>query len=122
VDETFQINLGNDRRNISMALCGMRAAAKDLVALNFILDEHLSGKPLKWTIIFFNTQELTQQGFRHLKKQLPLQYQDQIGFLHALCTTDAKRKTMELFCDGTIKILCATEAAGMVSYCLCYCI
>ena len=113
-NDSFLVNLGNDRLNIMSILCHMCGAASDLAALDFTLDEGLSGNALKRTIIFFNTRELTQLGYRHLKRQLPQNMHDQIGFLHACRTTDAKNETMESFQEGKIKILCATEAAGMV--------
>ena len=113
-DDSLLVNLGNNRINITSVLCKMRGAARDLAALDFAVDEGLSTGTLIRTIIFFNTRELTQLGYRHLKRQLPQNMHEQIGFLHACRTTDAKNETMESFQEGKIKILCATEAAGMV--------
>jgi superfamily II DNA/RNA helicase len=92
----------------------MLGAAGDLAALDFVLDEALVGGPLKRTIIFFNTQELCLRGYKHLCSQLPHAYQGEVDYLHALRTENAKRYTMKYFQSGRIKILCATEAAGMV--------
>jgi len=112
--DTFLVNLGNDRRNITTILCRMRGAASDLQALDFTVDEARSGLPLKRTIIFFNSRELTQQGYRHLQRQLPTSQKAEIGFLHAFRSTPSKNLILKLFREGTVKILCATEAAGMV--------
>jgi hypothetical protein len=47
---------------------------------------------------------------------LPHAYQGEINYLHALCTKNAKCYTMKYFQSSRIKILCATEAAGMVCH------
>jgi superfamily II DNA helicase RecQ len=115
-DTTLLINIGNDRRNICMAMCTMLGAAGDLAVLDFVLDETLAGDPLKRTIIFFNTRELCLQGYKHLCSRLPDAHRGEIDYLHALRTENAKRHAMKRFQSGRIKILCATEAAGMVCY------
>jgi superfamily II DNA helicase RecQ len=114
IPRTFLINLGNDRHNITLLMCRMQGAAQDLGALNFVVTEALSGNPLKTSIIFFNTRDLTYKGYKHLQKQLPVTMRTKIDFLHAGRTQRARRKAMQDFRDGNISILCATEAAGMV--------
>lgn len=111
---TLLINLGNDRPNITMAVCTMLGAAGDLAALDFVLDEAWIGDPLKRTIIFFNTRELCLQGFKYLFFQLSHASREEIDYLHALRTQNAKQHVLKNFRTGKIKILCATEAAGMV--------
>jgi hypothetical protein len=59
-DSTFFLNLGNERPNISMIVCQMKGAARDLAALDFVLDEAFAGNPLKRTVIFFNSRDLAQ--------------------------------------------------------------
>jgi superfamily II DNA helicase RecQ len=113
-DSTFLVNLGNDRPNVSMILCQMQGAARDLQALDFVLDDTFAGNPLKHTIIFFNSQDLCQRGYKYLRSQLPEHQCDKIGFILALRTGDVKHETMARFPAGEIDILCATEAAGMV--------
>jgi len=81
--------------------------------LDFVLDEAFAGDPLKRTIIFFNTRELCLQGFKHLFYQLSHPSREEIDYLHALRTQDAKQHVLNNFQAGKIKILCATEAAGM---------
>jgi superfamily II DNA helicase RecQ len=113
-DTTLFINRGNDRPNITVAMCTMLGAAGDLAVLDFVLAEALAGDPLKRTIIFFNTRELCLQGFKHLFFQLSYPSREEIDYLHALRTDNAKRHVLNNFQAGKIKILCATEAAGMV--------
>ena len=111
--ETFLVNLGNHRANITNILVPMRTA-NDLGTLDFLADEALSGQPLRRTIVFFNTRDLAYKGSKHLKMLLPEARQHEIGFLHAGRNRRARRKVLIDFRKGEINILCATEAAGMV--------
>lgn len=112
---TFVLNLGNDRPNITPLVCHMRAAAGDLDALNFAIREAYSGGTLVPTVIFFNTRELAYKGYRHLKALLSDHHKDKIQFLHAMRSAPDKAEIMGKFRNGEIAILCATEAAGLVS-------
>jgi superfamily II DNA/RNA helicase len=114
-ESTLIINIGNDWPNLTMVMCLMRGAARDLGALDYVLDEALAGGTLKRTVIFFNSRELCLQGFKYLRIQLPEARRHEINYLHALRTQDAKHDAMENFQWGKTRILCATEAAGMVS-------
>ena len=113
VQETFLVNLGNHRANITNILVPMRTA-NDFGALDFLADEAYSGRPLRRTIIFFNTRDLTYKGSQYLKQLVPEAYRNEINFLHAGRNRRARRKVLRDFRKGEINILCATEAAGMV--------
>jgi superfamily II DNA helicase RecQ len=117
-NDTFLLNLGNDRPNVTLIACLMRGAASDLSVLDFVANEAFSGDSLKRTIIFFNTCDLIYKGQRHLRQLLKNspqpELENQIGFIHAGRTMRARRKVMQDFRKGKIKILCATEAVGMV--------
>lgn len=109
------INLGNDCPNITHMVCCLRGAKGDLAALDFIVDEGLTGGPLIKTIVFFESRLLTYKGFKHLQQLLPLDLQSRISFLHSFRSTGSKRIIMNQFRSGILDILCATEATGMVS-------
>ena len=109
------INLGNDCPNTTHIVCCMRGAKSDLVALDFIVDEGSTGGPLIKTIVFFETRLLTYKGYKHLQRLLPLGLRSRITFLHSFRSTRSKRIVMNGFRSGAVDILCATEAAGMVS-------
>lgn len=113
--KTFCINLGNDRSNITPIVVKMTGAASNLPALDFVLDEPRSDRPFKRTIIFFNTRDLAYKACRHLQQLSTPDAKGKINFIHALRTTRAKRRVMRDFRSGEIDVLCATEAAGMVS-------
>ena len=94
---TFIINLGNDRPNITPIIARMAGAASNLTALDFVLDEARSGNPLKRTIIFFNSRELAYKGCQHLREFISPGMTHKINFIHALRSTRAKRKVMRDF-------------------------
>jgi len=70
---TYLANLGNEKLNITPIICHMHGGAKDLVALNFVIDEAISTpqKRLIHTMIFFNTQDLAYKGCKHLQNIVP---------------------------------------------------
>jgi superfamily II DNA helicase RecQ len=111
--ETFLVNLGNHRANITNILIPTRTA-NDFGALEFLADDALAGRPLKRAIIFFNTRDLAYKGSQYLKKLLPEARQHEVDFLHAGRSRRARRKSLMNFRNGDINVLCATEAAGMV--------
>ena len=118
--KTFIINLGNDWSNITPIVVKMTGAASNLAALDFVLDEPLSNQPFRRTIIFFNTRDLAYKACERLQQLAPPGFGEKIHFLHALRTTRAKRKIMKAFRSGEIGVMCATEAAGMVSRLRCF--
>ncbi len=115
-DRLYFLNLGNDRPNITPIVCLMRGSAKDLEALEFLLDEAKSGEELESTLVYVNTRKLALRSYLYLKAKLPVHLHDQIDFIHGHRSKRAKALVMQRFREGKIKILCATEVAGMVSF------
>jgi hypothetical protein len=115
--DTFLVNLGNHRANITNVLVPMRTT-NEFDALNFLADEALAGQSFKRTIVFFNTRELAYKGSQHLKRLLPDARRHEIDFLHAGRTGRARRRILMNFRKQKVNVLCATEAAGMVRLCL----
>ena len=115
IEDTYLVNLGNDRPNITSVLVPLRGAASDLGALDFLVDEAFSGGTIKRTIVFFNTRDMAFKASQHLRKLLPEHQRSEVDFLHAGRTKRAKQKVMQDFRSGKVNIITATEAAGMVS-------
>jgi superfamily II DNA helicase RecQ len=113
---SFVLNIGNDRPNITSVVCKMAGGESDFQALDFLLDEVNEGKDLICTIVFFNTREITRRAGEYIRSKLPPEssYQGQIFSIWATKSSDAKRRIMNRFRSGKIKILFATEVAGMV--------
>ena len=115
---SFILNVGNDRPNITTVVCRMAGGESDYEALDFLLDEAKEGKPLIRTIVFFNTQNTARRACQYIRRKLPADspYREQLFSMWATKSTIAKRKIMRRFREGRINILFATEVAGMVSY------
>ncbi|KAJ3553996.1 hypothetical protein NM688_g3333 [Phlebia brevispora] len=109
---TYQVNLGNDKPNIFPIICRMKGASGDLQALDFVVQEGRDGGELVRTIVFVNSCNLALEACEHLRRLVP-NLRNQIGFLHAGRSKRSRRQVMRRFRKGQIKILCATEAAGM---------
>ncbi len=113
---SFILNVGNDRSNITPLVIRMTGGESDYAALDFLLDEVQEGKDLVRTMVFCNTRDTARRACQYIKSKLPEDspYRDQICSMWATKSTTAKRKIMRRFRDGRIKILFATEVAGMV--------
>ncbi|KAI0706129.1 P-loop containing nucleoside triphosphate hydrolase protein [Cytidiella melzeri] len=109
----FKINLGSDRPNITPMVCKLLGGTKDFEFLEFLLQEAFEGDELIWTIVYVNACELAMYACLHLQNKLPPEHQDRLDFLHSLRHPLAKKRTMRLFHEGSIKILIAMEVAGM---------
>ncbi|KAI0074985.1 P-loop containing nucleoside triphosphate hydrolase protein [Panus rudis PR-1116 ss-1] len=105
-------NLGNDRPNLIPIICRM-AKAKDFSDLDFVLDEVNSNKPLQRTMLFVNSRATARLVCLYLRSLLPATLQMQVDFLHSMRDNDAKKDVMRRFRSKEIRILVATEAAGM---------
>lgn len=110
----FLVNLGNNRPNVTPVVIKMGGGAKDLSAVDWILHEARKGAKLIRTIVYSNTREITTRIFEHLLDQLDPQYRDQLDFIHGRRSKRAKDRVMRRFRAGDIRVLIATEVAGMV--------
>lgn len=112
---TYIVNLGNDRDNITPIVHRLKAARSSLPILDFLIRDVRPGHKLPRAIIFFNSRDLTHTAYRYLRGAVIEEMQDEVEFLHAGRGQRARRRVMRRFREGTVSILCATEAAGMVS-------
>ena len=111
ITSAFHLNLGNDRLNLMPILWPLKAAAKDLDSLNFIV----SGEgDLPRVIVYVNTKELARIGCEHLRTKVPPERRKQIDFIHASRSKWPQKRILELFQSGDVNILFATEVVGMV--------
>ncbi|KAJ6514068.1 P-loop containing nucleoside triphosphate hydrolase protein [Mycena vulgaris] len=122
-DESFYLNLGNDRPNITPSIVLMNSA-KDYDALDTVLpptqpqfnpspthrNPSSSPTPSKrlrsFAATFADSTVATKCSARGRSGPA-------FDFLHAHRTAKAKRRVMKQFRKGKIKFLVATEAAGM---------
>ncbi|KAK7043414.1 bloom syndrome, partial [Favolaschia claudopus] len=114
-DESFFLNLGNDRPNITPRIVQMNSS-KDYKAVEdeFPKPETVQSiADIKKSIVFTDAVKKTQVLCRRLRRRYPQLPRGAIDFLHAHRTAKAKRRIMKQFRKGKIKILVSTEAAGM---------
>ncbi|KAL1671654.1 P-loop containing nucleoside triphosphate hydrolase protein [Schizophyllum commune] len=113
LDDAFFLNLGNDRPNITQEVRFVDSA-HDYAALADLLPTNATTPDeIPKTIIFVNSRIGAQEAAREIRALFPSQLQDHIDYLHAIRTGSAKRRIMQRFREGKIRILIATEAAGM---------
>ncbi|KAJ6451971.1 P-loop containing nucleoside triphosphate hydrolase protein [Mycena sanguinolenta] len=112
---SFFLNLGNDYPNITPSIIRMNGS-KDYAAVVNVLCPELAGATsiadMPKTLVFVNAVKKTQILCGELQRAFP-HLRDGIAFLHAHRTAKSKRWIMRDFRKERIKILVATEAAGM---------
>lgn len=111
---SFHINLGNDRPNIAYKVVEVENS-QDFASLLDVLQIGQVGSPedIPKTLIFADTRNMVQRIWRYLREQLGETYHGVIDFLHAYRRQRGRQHAMKRFETGGIRILVATEAAGM---------
>jgi len=118
-EASFFLNLGNDRPNIAMHVKRINGS-DDYESLRSHLAEGVSSADdFKKTIVFTNTVNGTQRTCKKVREFFPKSLRKYVDYLHAHRTPAAKKRVMRRFRQGKVKILIATEAAGMVSKVAC---
>ncbi|KAL1754058.1 P-loop containing nucleoside triphosphate hydrolase protein [Schizophyllum commune] len=113
LSDAFFVNLGNDRPNITTHVHEVRSG-HDYEALKALLPLSASGPDeMNKTIIFVNDVTGSQRVCREVRKLLPAHLRKYVGYVHARRASGAKHRIMRRFRKNKIKILVATEAAGM---------
>lgn len=118
-DYSYHVNLGIDRANIAWICRRMQGGKSDLNALDFLVppdafdDEFFE---LAQTMVYFDNINLSMEALKHLRSLLPDSRKGEIATYSSRRTARVKRRVMEDFRRGKIKILLTTEAAGMVCY------
>ncbi|KAJ7274777.1 P-loop containing nucleoside triphosphate hydrolase protein [Mycena rebaudengoi] len=113
---SYHVNLGTDRPNIAWVCRKMNGAKSDLESLDFVVPPEAANDPdfvLKLTMVFFDDINLSLDALKYLRARLPPEMRDQIAAYNAKRTPAAKRRVLNDFRNGKIKILLTTEAAGM---------
>ena len=93
----------------------MKNASDYEALLELVVEGVVSPDDLTETIIFTNSIQKTLDIVKFLRDKLPSACNHLVDIFHALRSAHSKNCTLERFQGGLIKILVATEAAGMVS-------
>ncbi|KAF9033337.1 P-loop containing nucleoside triphosphate hydrolase protein [Panaeolus papilionaceus] len=112
----FYINLGNDRPNIKMSVKYIKSN-KDYTAVLPLLTPNgclpSSSDDIIKTIIFVDSVSSTQLCAKKIQCLFPPHLHSHVDVLNALRSRRSKRRVMREFGSGKVKVLVATEAAGM---------
>jgi len=93
----------------------MKNASDYEALLELVVEGVVSPDDLTKAIIFTNSIQKTLDIMTFLRENLPIACNHQVDIFHVLRLTRSKNRTLKWFRHGQIKILVATEAAGMVS-------
>ena len=113
-ERSFHLNLGNDRPNIASEVRYIKSA-NDFKALQFLAKGVKTTEDLRRGIVFTNSIMHSQIACREFRRMLPVELHDKVAFLHSKRSARSRTKVLELYREGKIKILFATECGGMVS-------
>ncbi len=115
-EQSFILNLGNDRPNITWCVEYMTGGKADLGCLQFLVPESIEELTcLPKTMVFFDDIFQSQKARRWLLEQLPERFHERVKCYNARLGALTKKYVMKGFQGGTVDILFTTEAAGMVS-------
>ena len=112
---TFQLNLGNQRHNITQIVARLPGGSQNFDALQFLLAPAFRDEPLERAIVYVNTRELAMQLWLHATSRVPPEYRLKFGFCHSMREERAKNRVVRLFMEGSISVLFATSCVGLVS-------
>ncbi|TFY78202.1 hypothetical protein EWM64_g5807 [Hericium alpestre] len=109
-NDTYHLNLGNDRPNLTWHVRNMKAGKSDLESLTFLL--LTKDKPkLKRAIIFFDDISVSMDACCWFREQLPANLRDHVACYNSQHGESSKHDSYQRFCDGELDIWFASEAA-----------
>ncbi|KAI9069772.1 P-loop containing nucleoside triphosphate hydrolase protein, partial [Trametes sanguinea] len=110
--KSFHLNLGNDRMNIKQEMRFMKSGS-DYSALDFIVKGVKEAKDIPRTLVFVDEIHKCHAVTHRLRGIAGEHLRDYVKFYHAQRVQSAKDDVLELFRNGQVRVLIATEAAGM---------
>lgn len=115
LEQSFYLNLGNDRPNIYWEVRLMKAGQSDLASLTLLLPDPDDPSPtLRRTMVFFDNIFLSMKARRWVLERLAPALRPRVKEYNARRSGEALMEVMRDFRSGEVDILFATEAAGMV--------
>jgi superfamily II DNA helicase RecQ len=118
--DSFYLNLGNDRPNIAYSTHPINSPTDYISLLPLLTTEKnpTTTDDIIKSLVFVNKVLLAQSTVRAIRALFPKHLRKYVDYMHAHRTPKARRRAMRHFRQGKTKVLVATEAAGMV--CLFY--
>ena len=113
---SFTLNLGNDRPNIYWEVRRMPAGKPAIESLSVLIPDNPEDlERLPKGMVFFDDILESMKGRRWFLSKLPERFRGRVKTYNARRHELAKKLVLQDFREGTVDILFATEAAGMVS-------
>jgi superfamily II DNA helicase RecQ len=116
------IDVGNDRPNVSIIVRGIHHPLNTYADLDFIVRGIKNRADLKKTFIYADNIATGVEIIDHLMSLLPPELRDAIQAYdtpirpyNAALSKEYRKKAMDKFKEGTVRIMVCTDAAGMVS-------
>lgn len=113
--DTFHLNLGNDRANITWHVVHMNAGKSDLDSLEFLLPKDARAERLGKIIVFFDDILLSMKAWRWFRERLPEHLRGRVAYYNSRRGENSKLDAAARFCDDQTDIMFSSEAWGMVS-------
>ncbi|KII90327.1 hypothetical protein PLICRDRAFT_106921 [Plicaturopsis crispa FD-325 SS-3] len=113
LQKSFFLNLGNDRPNLTPTVIRIKSTNDYTELKRLITTGVISPEDLEQTVVYIDSVTSTQHLVREIRSWFPNDFHDAIDCLSSRRTEFAKGDVMERFSKGVVKILVATEAAGM---------
>lgn len=116
-DKYVDINLGNDRQNVSIVVRAIQNTMNSCSDLDFLITNGItSPEQIKKTFIYADNVNVGVQIEDYLYKRAPAFFKD-VGAIRpysAAYSQEYRDRVMHLFRLGIVRILICTDAAGMV--------
>lgn len=112
--DTFHLNLGNDRANITWHVVHMNAGKSDLESLEFLLPKDTNAPRLGKVIIFFDDILLSMKAWRWFRERLPEHLRARVAYYNSRRGESSKLDATAQFCNDETDIMFSSEALGMV--------
>ncbi|KAJ7280066.1 P-loop containing nucleoside triphosphate hydrolase protein [Mycena rebaudengoi] len=111
------IDVGNDRPNVSIIIRGIHYPLNTYADLDFIVAGIKTRADIKKTFIYADNIATGVEIIDHLLRLLPPELRDAfdtpIRPYNAALSKEYRKKVMQMFKDGRVRILVCTDAAGM---------
>jgi len=115
-DESFYLNLGNDRINVTQE-CRIIPNVTDTSALDFVYEGAESMDDLPCTLIFVNKVLDSQLVWRRSQEILPMHLCQCVDYLNTRRSSQSKKLVLQRFQGGQTRVLILTEIGSMVRLC-----
>ncbi|KAL1730164.1 hypothetical protein EV714DRAFT_284362 [Schizophyllum commune] len=110
----LHLNMGNDRRNVSLIVRPILNAMNSYTDLDFVIPEKLSSaRDIPKTWIYVDSIKTGNEIVHHLQQLVPEPLREVIRPFNAILSQEYREQAMKKFQSGDIRVLVCTDAAGM---------